>query len=84
VPVLVAATIQEEQLSGYSELADLMAEWSATAPLRCPVQLTPGMVVRAKVRTAPARPAGTSWAVALPGAGWEEHDEQAIWQEIDD
>ena len=30
VPVLVAATIQEEQLSDYSELADLMAEWSAT------------------------------------------------------
>ena len=29
VPVLVAATIQEEQLSDYSELADLMAEWSA-------------------------------------------------------
>ena len=29
VPVLVAATIQEEQLSGYPELADLMAEWSA-------------------------------------------------------
>jgi ADP-ribosylglycohydrolase/tetratricopeptide (TPR) repeat protein len=30
VPVLAAATIQEEQLSGYPELADLMAEWSAT------------------------------------------------------
>ena len=26
----------------------------------------------------------TSWAIALPGADWEEHDEQAIWQEIDD
>ncbi len=26
----MAATIQEEQLSGYPELADLMAEWSAT------------------------------------------------------
>ncbi len=57
-----------------------------TAPLRSPVQLTPGMAVRARVRTAPARPAGTwtSWAIALPGAGWEEHDEQAVWQEIDD
>ena len=57
-----------------------------TAPLRRPVALTPGMAVRARVRTAPARPAGTwtSWAVALPGAGWEEHDEQAIWQEIDE
>jgi type I protein arginine methyltransferase len=57
-----------------------------TAPLRWPVELTPGMVVRARVRTAAARPAGTwtSWAVALPGAGWEEHDEQAVWQEIDD
>jgi len=30
VPVLVAVTVQEEQLSGYPELADLMAEWSAT------------------------------------------------------
>ena len=29
-PVLVAVTIQEEQLAGYPELADLMAEWSAT------------------------------------------------------
>ncbi|HEV8278566.1 MAG TPA: 50S ribosomal protein L11 methyltransferase [Streptosporangiaceae bacterium] len=57
-----------------------------TAPLRWPVDLTPGMSVRAKVRTAPARPIGTwtSWAVALPGADWEEHDEQAVWQEIDD
>jgi predicted RNA methylase len=57
-----------------------------TAPLRSPVGLTPGMSVRAKVRTAPARPAGTwtSWAIALPGADWEEHDEQAVWQEFDD
>jgi type I protein arginine methyltransferase len=57
-----------------------------TAPLRSPVQLTPGMVVRARIRTALARPAGTwtSWAIALPGAGWEEHDEQAVWEEIDD
>jgi SAM-dependent methyltransferase len=57
-----------------------------TAPLRWPVDLTPGMVARAKVRTAPARPIGTwtSWAVALPGADWEEHDEQAVWEEIDD
>lgn len=30
VPVLVMATIQEEQLGDYPELADLMAEWSAT------------------------------------------------------
>ena len=37
-------------------------------------------------KTTPARPSGTwtSWAVALPGADWEEHDEQAIWQEMDD
>jgi hypothetical protein len=57
-----------------------------TAPLRSPVELTPGMAVRARVRTALARPVGTwtSWAIALPGADWEEHDEQAIWQEIDD
>ena len=57
-----------------------------TAPLRSPVQLTPGMAVRARVRATLARPAGTwtSWAIALPGADWEEHDEQAVWQEIDD
>ena len=30
-----------------------------TAPLRCPVQLAPGIIIRAKVRTAPARPVGT-------------------------
>ncbi len=57
-----------------------------TAPLRAPVELTPGMVVHARVRTAPALPVGTwtSWAIALPGADWEEHDEQAVWEEIDD
>jgi hypothetical protein len=57
-----------------------------TAPLNSPVGLTPGMVVRARVRSTPARPVGTwtSWAIALPGAGWEEHDEQAVWEEIDD
>ena len=57
-----------------------------TAPLRSPMDLTPGMAVRARVRPAPARPAGTwtSWAIALPGADWEEHDEQAVWEEIDD
>jgi len=57
-----------------------------TAPLRAPVMLAPGMVVRARVRTAPAKPAGTwtRWAIAMPGADWEEHDEQAIWEELDD
>ena len=47
-----------------------------TAPLRTPVQLRPSMVVRARVRTVPARPVGTwtSWAIAMPGALWEEHD----------
>ena len=57
-----------------------------TAPLRSPVELSPGMAVRARVRTAPARPIGTwtSWAVALPGADWDEHDEQAVWKELDD
>ena len=57
-----------------------------TAPLRSSVELAPGMSVHARVRTAPARSAGTwtSWAIALPGAGWEEHDEQAVWVEIDD
>jgi SAM-dependent methyltransferase len=57
-----------------------------TAPLRFPVELTPGMVVRARVRTAPARPMGTwtRWAIAMPGADWEEHDEQLVWEEIDD
>ena len=57
-----------------------------TAPLRSPVELTPGMVVRARVRTAPARPMGTwtRWAIAMPGDEWEEHDEQSVWEEIDD
>ena len=57
-----------------------------TAPLRAPVSLTPGTVVRARVRTAPARPMGTwtRWAIALPGADWEEHDEQSVWQELED
>src|SRR5450631_557574 len=54
-----------------------------TAPLRSPVELTPDMIVRARVRTVQARPIGTwtSWAIALPGADW---DEQAVWEEIDD
>ena len=57
-----------------------------TAPLRSPVELTPGTFIHAKVRTTLARSAGTwtSWAVALPGTGWEEHDEQAIWEEHDE
>ena len=57
-----------------------------TAPLRSPVELTPGMAVRARVRIAPARPIGTwtSWAIAMPGDDWEEHDEQSVWEEIDD
>ncbi len=57
-----------------------------TAPLSSPVELTPGMVVRARVRNKLARPDGTwtSWAIALPDADWEEHDEEAIWEEIDD
>ncbi len=55
-----------------------------TAPLRSPVALTPGMAVRARIRTAPAKPAGTwtRWAVAMPDGEREEHDEQAIWEEI--
>ena len=59
---------------------------SAGRPVITPAGFTPGMSVRATVRAAPARPAGTwtSWAIALPGAGWEEHDEQAVWEEIDD
>jgi len=57
-----------------------------TAPLRSPVELTPGMLVRARVRTAPARPIGTwtSWAIATPDSDWEHHDEQSVWKEIDD
>ena len=39
-----------------------------TAPLRSPLELIPGMVVRARVRTALARPVGTwtRWAIAIP------------------
>jgi len=57
-----------------------------TAPLNSPVRLAPGTVVRVRVRTAPARSSGTwtSWAIAMPGVDWEEHDEQTIWEEIDD
>lgn len=65
---------------------DPRTHWGmTTAPLRSPVRLTPGTVARARVRTAPARPAGTwtSWAIAMPGGEWEKHDEQAIWEEID-
>jgi type I protein arginine methyltransferase len=66
---------------------DAPTHWGmTTAPLRSPIELAPGMVVRARVRTAPARATGTwtRWAIALPGADWEEHDEQAIWDEIVD
>ncbi len=57
-----------------------------TAPLTAPVELEPDTAVHARVRTAPAHPMGTwtRWAVALPGAPWEEHDEQSVWEEIDD
>jgi hypothetical protein len=57
-----------------------------TAPLRSPIDLTPDLDVRARIRTAPAQPFGTwtSWAIALPGSGWEEHDEQSVWEEIND
>ena len=50
VPVLVAATIQEEQLSDYPELADLMAEWSATGHVTLtvvPLERRPGSRGRA-------------------------------------
>ena len=56
-----------------------------TAPLRAPVELTSGISVHARVRNALAQPEGTwtRWAIALPGGDWQEHDEQAIWEEID-
>ena len=56
-----------------------------TAPLRAPVEVGPGTPVRARVRTAPARPMGTwtSWAVQFPGCDWEAHDEQSVWQELE-
>ena len=66
---------------------DQPTHWGmTTAPLNSAVELAPGMAVRARVRTAPARPVGTwtSWAIALPGGDREEHDERAIWEEIDD
>ena len=66
---------------------DPATHWGmTTAPLRSPVQLTPGIAVRARVRTAPARPMGTwtRWAIAMPDAEWEEHDEQSVWEEIDE
>ena len=66
---------------------DAPTHWGmTTAPLSAPVELAAGTVVRARVRTAPAQPVGTwtSWAIALPGADWEEHDEQSVWEELDD
>ena len=66
---------------------DAPTHWGmTTAPLRSAVELTPGTAIRARVRTKLARPVGTwtSWAIALPGSDWEEHDEQAVWTEIDD
>jgi SAM-dependent methyltransferase len=66
---------------------DPATHWGmTTAPLRAPLELTPGIGVRFKVRNALASPAGTwtSWAVAMPGEAWEEHDEQSIWAEIAD
>jgi hypothetical protein len=67
--------------------ADTPTHWGmTTAPLRSRVELAADMVVRAKVRTAPVRSIGTltRWAIAMPGADWEEHDERSIWGEIDD
>jgi precorrin-6B methylase 2 len=67
--------------------SDPPTHWGmTTAPLRSTVELTPGMVVGARVTNGPARPAGTwtSWAIARPGSGWEQHDEQSVWVEIDD
>ena len=57
-----------------------------TAPLRWAIDLAPPMSVRARVRTALAQPMGTwtRWAIAMPGGDWEEHDEQSVWEEIDD
>jgi hypothetical protein len=66
---------------------DSPTHWGmTTAPLRSPVELTPDLDVRARVRTAPAQSFGTwtSWGIALPGGDWEEHDEQSVWEEIGD
>lgn len=56
----------------------------------CPSELTrrphDGMTVGLRVKNIPAQLVGiwTSWAIVLPGADWAEHDERAIWDEIDD
>ena len=66
---------------------DPTTHWGmTTAPLRAPVQLSAGATVQARVQTIPARPMGTwtSWAIAMPGADWEEHDEHSVWEEIED
>ncbi len=66
---------------------DLPTHWGmTTAPLRRAVELKPPMSVCARVRTALARPMGTwtRWAIAMPAGEWEEHDEQAVWEEIPD
>ena len=64
---------------------DTPTHWGmTTAPLRGSVELAAGSAVRARVRTVLAQPTGTwtSWAIAQPGAPWEEHDEQKFWDEI--
>jgi hypothetical protein len=57
-----------------------LPEWNSAITEKCVVG------ANARIRTTPVRPVGTwkSWAIALPGADWEEHDEQAIWVEVDD
>jgi SAM-dependent methyltransferase len=57
-----------------------------TAPLNAPVDLETGTTVHAKVRTAMAQPVGTwtRWSVAFPDTDWEHHDEQTLWEEVDD
>jgi SAM-dependent methyltransferase len=67
--------------------ADPPTHWGmTTAPLREPVELTPGTTVHARISTKLARPVGTwtSWSIRLPNSDWEEHDEQSVWQEIAD
>ena len=56
-----------------------------TRPLRSPVESPRHGRPRQSEDVAPARPARDMDQPAIaPGADWEEHDEQAVWQEIDD
>jgi type I protein arginine methyltransferase len=64
-----------------------LTHWGmTTAPLATPVALEEGSAVRIRFTTTPAGSAGTwsRWAIQVGDGPWEEHDEQAVWAELED